>query len=78
MDRKIITLLALAVGCVAAVGAFVAAFELVATAPNCPPASVCDGPFYAGIGAGLLAAPIVGFAAGWLVVRVMSRPRERL
>ena len=66
-------LLAGVIGCIAVVGVFVGSLVWVNSTTHCSPGSVCDVPVYAGIGVGILLAPIVWFSAVWVTV-VLTRP----
>ncbi len=66
-------LLAGVIGCIAVAGVFVGSLAWVNSATHCSPGSVCDVPVYAGIGVGLLLAPIVWFISTW-VTFVLTRP----
>ncbi len=71
MNRR--HLLAGVIGCIAVAGVFVGSLAWVNSATHCSPGSVCDVPVYAGIGVGLLLAPIVWFISTW-VTFVLTRP----
>ncbi len=69
-------LLAGVLGCIAVAGVFVGSRAWVNSATHCSPGSVCDVPVYAGIGVGLLLAPIVWFISTWVTFVLTRRPGE--
>ena len=68
------TLVALAIGLVAGMCVFVAAFYLIGHYGSCPPeVRTCDLPMMAGFGLGVIAGPVVGLLVAWLSFRWLGR-----
>jgi hypothetical protein len=67
-------LVALAIGLVTGIFAFVAVFFLVGHFASCPPdVHTCDLPMLGGFGLGLITGPVVGLLAAWASFRWLGR-----
>ena len=78
MRLTLVVLASLATFAAASVLGFLAVFFL-ALATGCPPADrACDLPGIGGFALGILAAPLIGAFAAWLMWRRMRRARPEL